>query len=163
MAIRPRQEAAAPVLQKPFRIRDWTHNRALPPLRPLPRAKVESLAQFLLDLSAPVRLSSYHRIGVPNSERCSWTFSPLRPYPQGRLMKLKTFIWPFACKLLLGSAFAQSSLLAPGALTNGYQVTRSRQRLRRHRQDPFLNQCRRPNGFDHQRVHFAREQSPLPR
>jgi len=38
-------------------------------------------------------------------------------------MKLKTFIGPFACKLLLGSSFAQSSLLAPGALTNGYQVT----------------------------------------
>jgi hypothetical protein len=35
-------------------------------------------------------------------------------------MKLKTPIWPFACKLLLGSAFAQSS---PRALTNGYQVT----------------------------------------
>src|SRR5216684_2540366 len=38
-------------------------------------------------------------------------------------MNLKTFIWPFACKLLAGSAFAQSSLLAPGALTAGYQVT----------------------------------------
>ena len=38
-------------------------------------------------------------------------------------MKLKMFIWPFACKLLLGSAFDQSSLLAPGALTNGYQIT----------------------------------------
>ena len=38
-------------------------------------------------------------------------------------MNLKTFIWPFACKLLAGSAFAQSSLLAPGALTKDYQVT----------------------------------------
>src|SRR5258708_20980745 len=61
---------------------------------------------FVLDLSASVRLGFYHRIGVPNLERCAWTFSPLRPYPQSRLMNLKPFICPFACKLLLATAFA---------------------------------------------------------
>ena len=34
MPIRPRQDVANPVLQTPFRIRDWTLGWAFPPLRP---------------------------------------------------------------------------------------------------------------------------------